>query len=184
MMEGMRKSDWWGIPFGRAFHAQSAAYLGQGDVVEEILNSMADRVYPSLHMSLRPDGQIFNFDGNGAFPDIINRSLAFSLDGTLDLLRSVPPSWSEGSIRGILARGQIKIDHLQWNQTNGVVQLELTSSVAQQITLRVPGSKSIDALRIIEGAAKTDASAPVGNTCKVTLPRNKKVTIEIHYAQS
>jgi len=176
-----RRADWWGIPFGRAFHAQSAAYLGQGDVVEEVLNSMADRVYPSLHMSLRPNGGIFNFDGNGAFPDIINRSLAFSLDGTLDLLRAVPPSWKEGSIRGILVRGQIKIERLQWNQTKGVVNLELTSSVAQQITLRVPGSKSITALKIIEGPAKVNTSAQVRNARKVTLPADKKVRLEIRY---
>jgi len=175
------QSDWWGIPFGRAFHAQSAAYLGQGDVVDEILNSMADRVYPSLHMSLRPNGQIFNFDGNGAFPDIINRSLAFSLKGTLDVLRSVPPSWLEGSIRGILVRGQIKIEYLQWNQTKGVVNLELISSIDQQITLRVPGSKRIDALRIIEGAVTVNASAQGENARKVSLPADKKVEIEIHY---
>ena len=176
-----RRADWWGIPFGRAFHAQSAAYLGQGDVVDEIVNSMADRVYPSLHMSLRPNGGIFNFDGNGAFPDIINRSLAFSLGGTLDLLRSVPPSWPTGSIRGILVRGQIRIDRLQWNQIKGIVDLELTSSIAQQITLRVPASKSIDTLKIIEGAAKVDASVRGPNARKVTLPADRKVRMEIHY---
>ena len=125
-------SDWSGIPFGRAFHAQSAAYLGWGNIVEEILNGYADRVYPSLHMSLRPDGDIFNFDGNGAYPDIVNRSIAFSLNGTLDLLRSIPPGWNEGSISGILVRGQIRIDNLKWNQAEGVINLEMTSSINQQ----------------------------------------------------
>ena len=174
-------SDWWGIPFGRVFHAQSAAYLGQGDVVDEIVNSMADRLYPSLHMSLRPNGGMFNFDGNGAYPDIINRSLAFSLDGTLDLLRSVPPSWDQGSIHGILVRGQIKIDRLQWHQSKGIINLELTSSIDQQITLRVPASKSIKSLKIIEGTAKADASTRGENARKVTLPANGKVKIEIHH---
>ncbi len=175
------RGDWAGIPFGRAFHAQSAAYLGQGDVVEEVVNSMADRVYPSLHMSLRPDGEIFNFDGNGAFPDIINRSLAFSLDGTLDLLRSVPPGWLKGSIRGILVRGQIRIEHLQWNQTKGFMNLELTSSVKQEITLRVPASKHINMLKIIEGNATVGESVRGKNARKVTLPADKKVKIEIYY---
>lgn len=174
-------ADWAGIPFGRAFHAQCAAYLGQGALVEEILNSMTDRVYPSLHMSLQPSGGIFNFDGNGAFPDIINRSLAFSLDGTLDLLRSIPPSWAEGSIRGILARGRIKIDKLQWNQTKGVVNLELTSSVAQQITLRVPDNMRISDLKIVEGAATVEAAAQGANVRRVTLPAGKRVAVEIHY---
>jgi len=175
-------ADWAGIPFGRAFHAQSAAYLGRGDVVEEVVNSMADRVYPSLHMSLRPNGGIFNFDGNGAFPDIINRSLAFSWDGTLDLLRSVPPNWREGSIHGILARGQIEIEHLRWNQTTGVVILGLTSAVTQEITLRLPGSKSIDAFEVVEGSARVQESPRGSNARQVSLPAKEKVTLEIHYA--
>jgi hypothetical protein len=132
-------------------------------------------------MSLRPNGGIFNFDGNGAFPDIINRSLAFSLDGTLDLLRSVPTSWLKGSIRGILVRGQIEIEHLRWNQTEGVVDLELTSSVAQELTLRVPGSKSINSLKITEGAAKVAASARGNNARTLTVPADKKIRIEIRY---
>lgn len=174
-------SDWNGIPFGRVFHAQSAAYLGQGDMVEEVLNSMTDRLYPSLFMSLKTDLNWFNFDGSGAYPDIINRSLAFSLDGTLDLLRSVPPTWSEGSIRGILVRGQITIDHLQWNQNTGNVELELTSAIAQEITLRLPAARSIDVFKVIKGRAKVKESPQGINARQVILPAKKKVKMEIRY---
>jgi hypothetical protein len=174
-------SDWSGIPFGRAFHAQSAAYLGWGNVVEEILNGYADRVYPSLHMSLKPDGNIFNFDGNGAYPDIVNRSIAFSLNGTLDLLRSIPPGWKEGSISGILVRGQMRIERLQWNQDKGVVNLELTSSVNQQINLRLPASKQITSIKVIEGAVTIDSSDKGENARIVILPAGNKVKMEIKY---
>jgi len=174
-------SDWAGIPFGRAFHAQSAAYLGQGDVVEEVLNGMADRVYPSLHMSLRPDGGIFNFDGNGAFPDIVNRSLAFSLGGTLDLLRSIPPTWLKGSVHGILVRGQIVIEHLQWNQTAGVVNLELTSAVSQEITLRLPGSTRINTAEVVAGDATIRESSQGANARQVSLPAGKTVRLELRF---
>ena len=173
------RANWAGIPFGRAFHAQSAAYLGQGELVEEVLNGMADRVYPSLHMSLGPNGKIFNFDGNGAFPDIVNRSLAFSLNGILDLLRSIPPGWRQGSIRGILARGQITVDLLQWNQDTGLITLELTSSVAQEITLRLPAYKRIEALKALEGASKIAASPRGANARRVALPAGKRVGLEV-----
>ncbi len=171
------RADWAGIPFGRAFHAQSAAYLGQGDVVEEVLNSMADRVYPSLHMSLRPNGGIFNFDGNGAYPDLVNRSLAFSLDGTLDLLRSIPPSWRRGSIHGILARGQITIDHLRWDQDQGVIHLELTSAIEQEITLRLPGR--IDALEVAKGSVRLGTSPHGTRARKLTLPAGERIGLEV-----
>lgn len=175
------KSDNAGIPFGRVFHAQCAAYLGQGELVEEIVNCMADRVYPSLFMSLGPNGNIFNFDGNGAYPDIVNRSLAFSLNGTLDLLRSIPPGWNEGSISGILVRGQIRIDNLKWNQVSGVLNLELTSSVNQQIILRLPASRNINLLKVIKGAVTVEKSDKGANTRKVTLPAGRKVKMEIQY---
>ena len=132
-------------------------------------------------MSLKPNGGIFNFDGNGAYPDIINRSLAFSLNGTLDLLRSVPPGWSKGSIRGILARGQITINHLQWDQTTGVIQLELISGIDQEITLRLPGAKTLDVLKVIKGSVKIKESSQGTNARQVILPSKKKVKLEIRY---
>jgi alpha-L-fucosidase 2 len=153
-----KQTDNAGIPFGRAFHGQCAAYLGDGPLLEEVVNLMTDRVYPSLHMSLQPNGGIFNFDGNGAYPDLINRSLVFSLNGTLDLLRAIPPGWETGSITGILARGQLKIERLQWNQRTGIVNLELTSGISQEITVRAGTS-----------------------TRKVVLPADKTVKLEINY---
>ncbi len=175
------RADWAGIPFGRAFHAQSAAYLGQADVVDEVINSMADRVYPSLHMSLRPNGGIFNFDGNGAFPDIINRSLAFSLHGTLDLLRSLPPSWPQGSIHGILARGQIRIDRLAWDRPAGHIDLTLTSGVAQTITVRLPPASRITSMKIIEGKATMRELPGRPNCRELILPDEKTNRVEITF---
>jgi hypothetical protein len=151
-------------------------------VVEEVLNRMADRVYPSLHMSLRPRGGIFNFDGNGAFPDIVNRSLAFSLAGTLDLLRSVPPSWQEGSICGILARGQIRIDRLAWDRPAGDIDLTLTSGVAQAMTVRLPPTSRITSLKIIAGKA-TQKEIPGRPNCReLVLPANEASRARITFA--
>ena len=153
----------------------------RGKLVGEIVNSMADRLYPSLFMSLGPDGKIFNFDGNGAFPDIINRSVAFSLNGTLDLLRSIPPDWKEGSISGILVRGQIKIDRLQWNQTSGVINLDLISSIAQKIKLRMPVNRSINSLKIMDGSATVDAYESGSNIRTISLPAGRKIKMVINY---
>jgi hypothetical protein len=151
-------------------------------MVEEVLNSMTDRLYPTLFMSLRPDLNWFNFDGSGAFPDIINRSLAFSLNGTLDLLRSIPPSWSKGSIQGILTRGQITINHLQWDQNSGIIELELTSGIAQEITLRLPGAKDIKALEVIRGKVEVKDSPSGSNARQLILPAGKRVKLEIDYS--
>lgn len=174
-------ADWPGIQFGEAMQAQCAAYLGSGEIVGEKLQSLTDKLYPSLFMYLNPTRKIFSFDGVGAFPDIINRSLAFALDGTLDLLRAVPPDWRKGVISGILVRGQIKIDRLQWDQDERTIHLELTSAISQKITLRLPASAAISSLKIIEGAAQVKASERGPNARDLTLPAKETVKIELHY---
>lgn len=173
-------TDYPGIPFGRSFNAQCAAYLGRGDGVGENLNAMADRTYPSLFMSIGPGGNSFGFDGLGTYPDIINRSLAFALNGTLDLLRSVPPDWETGSISGIRARGQLKIHRLVWNQKEGRVELEVTSGIAQKITLRLPCSKAVHEVRVISGKV-TVSPAATANAREVLLPQNQPVRLTINF---
>jgi hypothetical protein len=92
---------------------------------------------PSLITSHEPDGGIFNTDGNGGIPHIVNTMLIFSRPGRLDLLPALPAEWPTGEIRGILARGQIKIDRLAWDKPAGTVHLTLTSGTQQTITLRL-----------------------------------------------
>jgi len=114
------------------------------------------------------------------------------LNGTLDLLRSIPPGWRQGSIRGILARGQITIDHLQWDQDKGVIHLELTSAVKQEITLRLP--RRIDSLKVVRRAADSNVRSPPPaqrdsggegrvrggiNARKLTLPAGEQIGLEI-----
>jgi len=173
--------DWPGIQFGEAMQAQSAAYLGRGDLVGEKLRNLTDKLYPSLFMYLNPTRKIFSFDGVGAYPDIINRSLAFALDGTLDLLRAVPPDWRKGVISGILVHGQIKIDRLQWDQNEGAIHLEMTSAIPQEITLRLPASAAISSLKVIEGAARVETSERGPNARSLTLPAKETVKIELRY---
>ena len=58
----------------------------------------------------------------------------------LDVLPALPAAWPQGELRGSLARGQIKIDRLAWDQPASKLWLELTSGMDQMLTLRLPAA--------------------------------------------
>ncbi len=127
--------------FGRVQAGVSAAYLGLAEVAYGRLKVMAVKrsMNPSLITSHEPDGSVFNTDGNGGIPQILNTMLVFSRPGRIDLLPALPAEWPQGEIRGILARGQITINRLAWDRSTGMVHLTLTSRKPQSIALRLGG---------------------------------------------
>ena len=168
--------------FGRMQAGMSAAYLRMPEAAYGRLAVMAAKksMYPSMITSHEPDGEILNTDGNGSTPELLNMMLFFSWPGRLDLLPALPDALPAGTIRGVLARRQIRINNLTWNKPAGTIHLELTSSVNQTITLRLPNSEKIKQLQVTAGGAQAKpADAP--NARELTLPAAAAVTIEIQF---
>jgi hypothetical protein len=170
--------------FGRIQAGLAAAYLRMGDEAYGRLQALAvgNSMYPSLITSHEPGQGVFNVDGNGGIPEVVDNMLLFALPGKLDLLPALPDALPRGSIRGILARGQIHVELLQWDKPAGVVRLELTSAIAQSVTLRLPNCRSLKSLSILSGGATClDQTPPSGNSTDVRLPKGEKVALEIHF---
>ena len=169
------------ITHGMMNHGQSAARLGRGDVVNEVLSRMATRKYllPSMMIAYWPNRGGFGFDPVGTIPDMIHNSLLFSWQGTLDLLPALPAAWPKGNIRGILARGQIKIDELSWDIATGKIRLALVSGKSQTIAVRLPKLWVIEEFGC-KGAAILDAGAGA-NSRQITLEVGKPVVLEIDF---
>ena len=125
---------------GRMHMGLAAAHLRMPEEAWGRLAIMATTksMYSSLICAHEPGQRIFNTDGNGSIPEIVARMLIDARPGQLDLLPALPAAMPKGSIRGILARGQIRIDRLDWDATAKTIRLELTSSRDQTITLRLP----------------------------------------------
>jgi hypothetical protein len=104
-------------------------------------------MYPSLICSHEPGQRIFNVDGNGSIPEIVSRLLVSAQPGTIEILPALPAALPRGSIRGILARGGIRLDLLEWDRGEGRVRLELMSRSDQTVQLRVPAWASEGARR-------------------------------------
>ena len=92
--------------FGRVQAGVSAAYLGMAEEAYGRLKVMAVKrsMNPSLITSHEPNAGIFNTDGNGGIPQIVNTMLVFSRPGRIDLLPALPNEWPAGKVKGLRPR--------------------------------------------------------------------------------
>jgi len=171
--------------FGRTQGGLSAAYLRMGDEAYEILRRLicGGSFYTSLMASHDPDHQTFNVDGNGGFPEIINNMLVFSRNGkVLDLLPALPKEWPKGEIKGLLARGELKINKLGWNLQEGKVHLQVTSGKNQSIGIRLPNESSLNKVTITGGKEKRIKTT--GNQFQLELKAGKMTELDIAFSGS
>lgn len=101
--------------FGRIQAGISAAFLNLPELAMNRLKVIATKksMYNSLMTSHEPEMGIFNVDGNGGVPQIINTMLMQSNSDGIILLPSLPEKWKNGKIAGILAQGGFKLD-IEW----------------------------------------------------------------------
>ena len=178
------ESDGTTMSFNRMQSGMAAAYLGLGEEAYSRLAIMAlyRAIYPSLITSHNADYKIFNVDGNGTIPELLNMMLVFSWPGRLDLLPALPEALPRGALKGIMARGQIHIDKLEWDRPAGRVELRLTSRIEQTIILRLPSGARITSAEVSEGEAEIAEAEDTANCRELRLPARETVGVRITFA--
>jgi hypothetical protein len=138
------------ITHGMMNQGQCAARLGRGDVVYEVVSRMVTRqyVHPGFMMGYWPGPRGFGFDPVGTIPDIVNNALIFAWTDTVDILPALPREWPTGVIRGILLRGQIRVEELAWDIPSKKVRLTLLSMKNQSVSLRFPSHLALASRRL------------------------------------
>jgi len=162
------------MSFGLVQLGQAATSLGEGELAYHCLKHLVNRFWLNNLASMHNHRSLFNMDISGGMPAVIIKMLVASEPGRIQLLPALPKAWPAGTIEGVLCRGQIEIQSLQWSP--GKVLVNLMASRKQTVTLDIPAD--ITHFTVKEGDAKIE-KGNTKNCLIVTLPTQQKVTLEI-----
>ncbi|WP_189329598.1 glycosyl hydrolase family 95 catalytic domain-containing protein [Actinoplanes ianthinogenes] len=143
-----RRLRWWlseasdEMGYGLALLGVAAARLGLAAEAHAALTRLAEAYWrPNLVPTHNRD-HLFNVDLAGGFPALVAAMLLASRDvvpggpARLRLLPALPAEWLTGSVRGLVARGPVRVD-LAWRP--GMLEATLTSAQARTAVVGWPG---------------------------------------------
>ncbi|MDR2848171.1 MAG: glycoside hydrolase N-terminal domain-containing protein, partial [Bacteroidales bacterium] len=123
-----------GMAFGMVQAALAAAHIGNASQTEYAINVLARGYWTTGMGSYHDEKGCFNMDISGGFPYLVSQALTYSEPGYLKLFPALPATWKEGSIQGLLLRGNVVLN-LSWDEGNVEVSLLSATSGSMKIEL-------------------------------------------------
>lgn len=163
--------------YARCHRALAGARLKDHVMVDTQLRQLMEQGYisTSLRCSREPYGVPVP-EAHGGIPAMVQEMLLYSRPGVIEVLPALPASLVKGSISGLLARTFARIDRLQWDMNARTVELTVSSSRKQDITLIA--RFGIEAIKAPAGALAAPLKADAAD-CDLHLPAGKPVTIHL-----
>ena len=162
------------MSFGLVQLGQAATSLGDGDLAYACLKPLVNRYWFSNLASTHNHRSLFNMDISGGMPAVIIKMLVASDPGEVHLLPALPSAWPSGTIEGVLCRGQIEVERLQWRKDR--IQARLRSAKRQTVALMLPA----DAERVSVERGDADVKpAEKAHTWTLALPAGEAVELAV-----
>ncbi len=162
------------MSFGLVQLGQAATSLGEGELAYHCVKHLVNRFWLNNLASMHNHRSLFNMDISGGMPAVIIKMLVASELGRIQLLPALPAAWPSGRIKGVLCRGAIEIQSLEWDGKQ--VNVVLKSAKSQTVILELPSE--ISQLSVMDGLAKA-GPADRANQCTIELPSGQSVTVVI-----
>lgn len=127
-----------GSAHGLAHMALIGARLKDHELVYGNLRFMLSKNYllPSLFTYHNPN-RIYNADMLHSLPAVVIEMLVYSKPGEIELLPALSPRLPRGTLTGAGVRSRARLDRLSWDLDRKRVEVVLTSSVDQEVRLRL-----------------------------------------------
>ncbi len=110
------------------------ARLGEGNKAHELIqNLFKGGIYPNLWDTHAP----FQIDGNFGYTSGVSEMLLQSNMGYINLLPAIPDVWADGSVDGLIARGNFEVD-MDWAKTS-LTKAEILSKNGGECEIGYPG---------------------------------------------
>ncbi len=171
LTDGIEAITGWGL----AHLANISARLKDGELGFKALSRiMAKFLLPNL-FTCHNEGELFQMDANLGFSAAILEMLVFSQKGYIELLPALPMQLHKGSVSGILLRGCITLDELQWDKQGKIISAALSTEIDQTITVKLPG-----VIASIEITYDSDNEGAVREQCKAELLKNNNNSKYLH----
>ncbi len=138
--------------WSRAWITNCLARLGRGDECHHnLLELLRQCTRTNLFdvCGLKPNSP-FQIDGNLGAPAAMAEMLLQSHSGVVRLLPALPAQWSQGSARGLRARGGLVVD-MEW-QSGLLQQATLHASLSRGHTITLQSTLGVDALHNSHGS--------------------------------
>jgi hypothetical protein len=165
------------MSFGLVQLGQAAASLGEGELAYECLQHLVNRFWLNNLASMHNHRSLFNMDISGGMPAVLIKMLVASDPGKICLLPALPAKFPEGSIEGILCRGQVEIKNLTWDQKG--IKVTLLSKKVQKLTLEMPSV--VEKISVTAGKCQVKETGN-RNERMISLPEKEIVTLYIKIA--
>lgn len=133
------------MSFGLVQLGLVGATIGDKEIVHETLRHLVNGFWLNNMASTHNYKSLLNMDISGGMTAVIIKMLVYSDPGLIKILPALPDVWQEGTIEGVLCRGQVLVDKLSW--TADSAEATLISKVDQKITLQCGTNKKLVSLK-------------------------------------
>jgi alpha-L-fucosidase 2 len=158
------------MAFGMCHLGFAAVNVHDKATATEILSYLSRFYWTNGMATTHNPGNLFNMDISGGIPSLMTRMIINSRVGHITVFPTLPDTWKQGELNGVLLRGNIYVKKLKWDDDE--VSLTLSSPIQQEVSLEFYNAVNLKGL-IVQGAKYKIK----GSEIRLFLNSNEKVDI-------